>query len=462
MQVVGRIAFRMLVVADFGGHAARGEIRPGRDLRPFRVDLDNLLQVVRKIAPSVPISVGREAPFTVAIEDLEDFHPDHLYSHLDFFSPMRELRRQLHDPKAFARAAALLGKASEPASSTAAVPADDADLARLLGRPSSTAPSAAGVAATVDNLIRQAVAPHIVGKSDPRQAALVTAVDGMTGELMRAVLHDPGFQGVEAVWRGLDRLLRTLELDESLQVFVLDASSAELAADFASVPDLGDSAMYRILVGHTQETPWSLLVNGNPCSRRQEDISLLARLGTLAQAVDAAVVAGMDWQAWANGAPSLEELRACSALRCSATAHAIAVAVPSFLLRLPYGKGTEPIEKFVFTEQSTPPVPGGYLWGSGAFAVAESLARSYAAAGGWDFSPGDVSVVTDLPVYVFTQDGESVETPVAQAWLPEAKIDELIKDGLVPLVSVRGRGELRLPRVQSLASPPASLAGRWR
>jgi hypothetical protein len=46
--------------------------------------------------------------------------------------------------------------------------------------------------------------------------------------------------------------------------------------------------------------------------------------------------------------------------------------------------------------------------------------------------------------------------------MPEAKIDELLKEGLVPVVSVRGRGEARLPRFQSIASPPAALAGRWR
>jgi hypothetical protein len=46
--------------------------------------------------------------------------------------------------------------------------------------------------------------------------------------------------------------------------------------------------------------------------------------------------------------------------------------------------------------------------------------------------------------------------------LPESKIDALIKQGLMPLVSAQGRGEVRVPRFQSIASPPAGLAGRWR
>ena len=454
--------FSVLVMADFGGHQARGEVRPGSELRLQRVDLDTFPSVLRKIAPRIQIGIGDQSPFTVTIEDMEGFHPDHLFANLDFFAPMRELRRQLLDAKAFPRAAALLGRVSDPPPPVGE-PADGSDdLQRLLGRPSSTGPTPAGAARTVDALIRQAVAPHVVGKPDPRQEDLVKAVDGMSAELMRAVLHDSGFQRIEAAWRGLDRMLRALELDESLQVFVLDASREELAADFAAAPNLADSAMYRIVVDHGGETPWSLLVAGDPCSRRQEDAALLARLGTLAQEVEAAVVAGMDWAAWTAASASLEDQRAWAALRSSTAATSIAVALPSILLRLPYGKATDPIEGFAFFEQTSPPAVERHLWGTASFVVAQLLAQSFAAAGGWDFAPGDDASVSDLPTYAFTQDGESVETPCAQSWLPESKIDALVKEGLMPLVAARGRGEVRVPRFQSIASPPAALAGRWR
>jgi type VI secretion system protein ImpC len=453
--------FRMLVIADFGGHQTRGEVRTSSELRVQRVDLDSLPLVLRKIAPRVPIAIGGEPPFTVAIGDMDGFHPDQLFAELQFFAPLRELRRQLSDGKAFARAAAMLGKVAEPAPASAPVASAGDDLLRLLGRPAS--PEVVTPASTVAELVRQAVAPHIVGKPDPRQAELIVAVDGMTGELMRAVLHDAGFQRLEAAWRSLDRLVHVLELDENLQIFVLDASREELAADFAAKPNLADSALYRIVVDRPGEAPqWSLLVNGNPCGRRQEDAALLGRLGSLAQEIEATVVTGQNWAAWTSGFASLEDQRACGALRSSPAAHSIGAATPGFLLRQPYGKGTDAIESFAFSEQSTPPVPERFLWGSAAFLVAELLARSYTAAGGWDFSPGDECVISDLPIHVFTQDGESVETSGAQVWLGEAKVDELIKEGLMPLVAVKGRGEVRIPRFQSIASPPAALAGPWR
>jgi type VI secretion system protein ImpC len=243
---------------------------------------------------------------------------------------------------------------------------------------------------------------------------------------------------------------------------VLDASREELAESFAATPNLAESALYRIVVAHEGDPPWSILVNGNPCGRRQEDAVLLAGLGTLAQEIDATVLTGMDWTAWTSGFASLEDQRACAALRSSPAATSIGAAAPGFLLRQPYGKATDPIAAFTFTEQTSPPAPGRFLWGSAAFVIAELLARSYTAAGGWDFAPGDDNILSDLPIHVFAQDGESIETPGAQAWLGEAKVDELIKEGLMPLVSMKGRGEVRVPRFQSIASPPAALAGRWR
>ena len=461
---------RMLVLGDFGGHASHGQVRSGAELRPLRVDLDSLPALFGKIAPQIQIRLGDQAPFTIPVRELEDFHPDHLFASHEFFAPMRELRRQLQDPKTFALAAAMVGSIgplnpAQAAPSAGEMAAHGEDLQRLLGKPSATEAPAVQPRSAVDAMIREAVAPHIVGKSDPRQADLVAAVDGMTGELMRAVLHDPGFQAMEAAWRGLDRVLHTLELDDTLQVHVLDASHAELTEDFAAAPSLAESTMYGIVVDRVGDKPWSLLVDCADYGRGQEDAALLARLGTLAQEVDAAVVAGMTWAAFSTGFASREDERAWAALRNSTAATSIAVALPSILQRLPYGKSTDPTERFVFTEQASPPVPGRYLWGSSALAVGQLLAQSFASAGGWDFAPGDESsqsTIDDLPTHITKQDGESVQTPCAQTWLPESKIDALIKEGLMPMVSVQGRGQVRVPRFQSIASPPAALAGRWR
>jgi predicted component of type VI protein secretion system len=460
----------MLVIGDFGGRASRGEIRALGGLRPQRVDLDTFAGLFAKVAPKVDIRLGDQPPFTLAFENLDAFHPDPLFASSAFFAPMRELRRQLQDPKTFAMAAAVVGSVNAPAPAPAPtleqVSEHADDLQRLLGRapsaPVAPVPAPATPGSIVDNLLREAVASHVVAKADPRLVDMVASVDGMTAELMRAVLHDEGFQQLEALWRGLDGLVRGLELDDNLQIFVLDVSRDELSSDFAAAADLSDSAVYRLVVDQVGDKPWSLLVLGNPIRRGRDDAALLARLGTMAQLVQASVVAGTGFSTWKAGFASVDEQGAWAALRNSPAAGAIALAAPNVLVRLPYGKDTDATERFAFSEQSTPPISERYLWGSAAIPVARLIAESYAAAGGWDFSPGDGCIVGDLPVHVSKQDGESVQTPCAQAWLPESVIDALIKDGLVPMVSAQGRGEVRVHRLQSLASPPAALLGRWQ
>jgi type VI secretion system protein ImpC len=457
--------FRMLVIGDFGGHGSRGEVRSLAGLRPQRVDVDSFPGLFGKLAPRVQVQLGDQPPFTLAFKDLDAFHPDTLFMTSEFFAPMRELRRQLEDPRTFAVAAAMVGsvKSPEPAPSQQQVADHTEDLQRLLGRaPSAPVEAPATPTSIVDNLMRQAVASHGVAKPDPRQADVVASVDGMTAELMRAVLQDSGFKQIEALWRGLDGLVRNLELDDNLQVFVLDVSRDELTSDFAAAAELTQSALYRLVVDEAGQRPWSLLVLGSQVRRGKEDAALLARMGTIAQSVQAAVVAGMDYSAWKAGFSSVEEQGAWTALRNRPAAGSIALAVPSVLVRLPYGKDTDAVEGFAFTEQSNPPVSERYLWGTAAMPVAQLIAQSYSAAGGWDFSPGDESIVGDLPVHISKQDGESVQTPCAQAWLPESAIDALIKEGLVPMVSAQGRGEVRMPRLQSLSSPPAALGGRWQ
>ena len=455
------VPLRMLVMADFGGHASQGEVRTGPLARPRRVNIESLPSVCTALAPRVRIGLGDQAPFTIAFADLDEFHPDHLYAGLDLFAPMRELRRQIQNPQTFATAAARLGVAGQAAASPAGASSEDSDIQRLLGRAStaadkSTAPASA--TSIVDAMVRQALGSHITAKADPRQADLLAVIDQTSAGLMRALLHHPAFQSVEAAWRGLDFLVRSLEVEENVQVFVLDTSLEEMGAAFVASPTLAESDLSRLLADSGADAPWSLLVSLAPYQPSAGHAALLARLGAIAQDGGAALLAGMGWAAWTAGFAAAADQQAWRDLRCSACATSIGMALPRMLLRLPYGKKSEPVEQFNFEEQ---PQAEEYLWGSGALACAALISKSFGAAGGWDFSPGDISCVDELPVPVVQKEGESVQMPSAEVWLPEPKVDAIINEGFMPLVPIRGRGSARLPRFQSIASPAAPLAGPW-
>ena len=195
---------RLVVLGDFRGSAATE--RPPLATRPtLQIDVDNFDDVLHRLQPALSMLPGE-----LRFKRIDDFHPDQLYAHLDVFQALRNRR------------------SSAPAN------AED-DLGRLLGRaPKPDAPPPAAPATGLDALIRNIVAPHIVKDTSAQTQAHLTAVDTAIADQMRALLHDPAFQGLEATWRGVHWLVSNLELGETLQLHLLDVSREELIADIVA------------------------------------------------------------------------------------------------------------------------------------------------------------------------------------------------------------------------------------
>jgi len=152
--------------------------------------------------------------------------------------------------------------------------------------------------------------------------------------------------------------------------------------------------------------------------------------------------------------------RGWAEMRHRPEAGSIALALPRFLLRLPYGKKTSPLESFDFEEFSGMPAHEDYLWGNPAFAVALVLGQSFSEAG-WEMRPGTVVEIDKLPLHVYLRDGESEPKPCAEVLLTEEAAERMVEEGLIPLVSFKGRDLVRVARFQSIAEPLRVLAGRW-
>jgi type VI secretion system protein ImpC len=437
--------FAILVIGDFGGRGAT---------RPIRVDLDTFDALFERVAPELRIEPPGGPGWTIPFRSLDDFHPDRLYDELDLFADVRRLRREARDPSALPRVAAALGlgavaaTANEAPGAAAEASTEAALLERLLGRsPSEPARPGAGVA---DDFIRKVVAPHVVRGPDPREADVAEALERGASDLMRALMHHPDFQALEANWRGLDLLVRSLELDEGLSLFILDASKEAL-----------DPAELRRFVidergGPSGAAPFSVIACAHAFAPTAEDAERLARIGAIAAEAGAPFLATAEHQAFLAGASS----EAFRALRARPEARSLGLVGPRFLLRSPYGPGMEEAERFRFVEQPAPPDPAGYLWGPPAFLAACLLGRSFVESG-WSLSPEQNLAFDGLPVHTYRVDGEPVQTPCAELWLTSASVDALLAGGVMPLQSVRGRDEVRLARFQSLAEPLAPLAARF-
>lgn len=441
--------FRVLVLAPLSGGKGDGSAKP------VRVDVTGLDDLMERFLPKVALDMPDGSIVEVTVEELEDLHPDALFDRLPVFKAMRQLRRELQDPKTFERAVASLRTAPRAqAPESAASEADGDMMQRLLGK----APSPAPQPSKVESLVRDIVAPHIVPGPHPDQAAHLAAMDAGTSDLMRSILHHPRFQRLEAAWRGLDFLLRGVDGD--MDVAVIDLDEAGLAEALSS-DDPASTPLGRRIVGEAgaTEPPWALVVADFTFQDSEADASLAGKLASVLAKAGTPMVAAAD-PALARE-PSPEGLRHWAELRRRPEAAMMGLTLPRFLLRLPYGEQTDEIDRFAFEEQAVPPEPERYLWGNAAWFVACLLGRSFAQRG-WDFSAGDTLSIAGLPVHTFRADGESAQTPCAEVWLPQDTAEALLGQGLMPACSVRGRDAVQLLRMQSIAEPAAPLAGRWR
>jgi type VI secretion system protein ImpC len=444
----GEARLRLLLMGDFSGRGGRGASEPTPDLarRPLlRIDLDGFDQTMGRLAPRLVLAppVDDRPPDALAFGTLDDFHPDRLCQRLEVFAGFAALRTRLLDPGTFAAAAAAL----EPAPATAPAAPPDDTLQRLLGRPQ----QAAGP--DISAFLRQVVAPHITPAPDERQPRLVAAVDEAAAHHLRGLLHASPFQRLESAWRAVHRLVSSVE--EETSVFLLDLSRSELIADLAGGPD--GSGLHRRL--GDQEAPWSMLVLDETFGAGEEDLALLSAMGAVAAQVGAPLVAAadprLDWTALDDQASARWQ-----ALRTSPHASAIGLALPRWLLRLPYGPKTDPVESFAFDELATGRAHEDYLWGNPAFACA-LLAVAAFRENGAEMQLGDVLELDDLPAHSYREDGEAHLQACAEVFMPERVRDALLARGLMPFVSARDRNSARLARFQSIADPPAPLSGPW-
>jgi type VI secretion system protein ImpC len=420
---------RLLVLGDFSGKAP--EDRPPLAERPTqRVDVDNLDDVLRRLRPQLTLPAG-----TIWFEQIDDFHPDRVYARLELFQRLRETR------------------AAPPA-------ANDDMLGRLLGKPAEPgAPPITTTAAGIDALIRNIVAPHVVKDTSAQTAAYLAAVDAAIAEQMRALLHLPAFQSLEAAWRGVRWLIANLELDENLQLHLFDVTREELLRDIvAAQGQIAQTGLHRTLVDRPRGVPgapdWSALVGLFHFGPSGTDMGLLAALGLIAAHAGAPLLADADWALAGDDPGAVAEWQA---LRRSEAAPWIGLAAPRVLLRLPYGKATDPIEAFAFEEFVGTPVHEEFLWGNGSLAIALLIGKAFTARG-WDMEPGDVREIGDLPAYTFIRDGEREMQACAERFLTESETEMLLKAGLLPIASRRDRNAVVVVRFQSVSSPPAPLA----
>lgn len=461
--------FRVLILGDFTGRASRDANEPGQfaGRKPILIDRDNFDEVLDRLGVEIRIALAPDAPpLVLRFRELDDFHPDRLVKQVELFDYLRDTRERLNRTSTFEQAAEEVRRwaqlPTQPADrpAPAAPPASGEDLLdQLLGESTAqpSEPASSPEAANWNAYLARLVQPHLAPRTDPQQAELVAAVDQATSEPMRAILHHPAFQAIEAAWRSLFFLVRRLDTGTDLRLYLLDVSKAELAADLGSADDLTRSAIYKVLVEQTVGTPgaqpWAVVVGDYTFKPQPADVEVLGRMSKLAAQAGAPFLAATTQP----GQPTADQ-EAWDLLRHQPEAAYVGLAWPRILLRPPYGKETSPLEQFEFEELAGKPDHEAFLWGNPAFACAYLLAQAFSRAG-WDLRPGMVQEIEGLPLYVDREADEVL--PCAEVLLIDREAAAVLNAGVMPVRSVRNQDAVLLTQFQSIAEPPAPLAGRW-
>ena len=458
---------RIAVLGDFSAGAAAGRLETGDDLarrKMMAVEFDTLEDTLARLEVKLALPIG-EGGDGVEVEfgELDSFHPDALYRELPMFKALADLRKRLNNTATFAKAAAevqaMSGGPKRRASRSGArrsksgAPAANAklsDFARLVG----IAPEV-NVEAPVDALLKRILGPFVTAAPDPKRDALVATVDSALSDAMRTVLHQSEFQNLEALWRGMDMILRRIETGPSLQVLLVDVSAEEFAADLSGASDLAETGLYSMLVDKPSQDKnggVSMILGLYQFEPTPPHAELLGRMARIAKLAGAPFVTSISADAFMDrrNPPHPLMAQALEALRGLPEASHLALLAPRFMLRHPYGKKSDPINAFAFEEFTPEEGLRGMLWGHPALLAASVLAAP----------TGSTLSIGDLPFhYVVDGDGDQVALPTTERLVNLAAAEMLRRVGIDALMAHKGQPELRIAGLDTVNGSSIALPG---
>ena len=254
------------------------------------------------------------------------------------------------------------------------------------------------VEAAVQTLAQQALAHTRLIGTDTVQSieAMIAAIDRKMSEQINAILHYPDFQKLESAWRGLHYMVNNTETDEFLKIRVMAISKQDLGKTLKRYKGTAwdQSPLFKKLYeeeyGQFGGEPFGAIVGDYHFDHSPPDVELLGEMSKVAAAAHCPFITGaapsvMQMESWSELANPRDltkifltpEYAAWRSLRESDDARYLALCMPRFLGRLPYGAKTSPVEAFNFEEDTVGADHDKYAWCNAAYAMATNVNRSF-------------------------------------------------------------------------------------
>ncbi len=223
----------------------------------------------------------------------------------------------------------------------------------------------------------------------------ISQIDKLISDQLNEVLHNPELQKLEASWRGLHMLVDQTETSSRLKLRLLNVTQKELQNDLEKAVEFDQSALFKKIYEEEYGTfgghPFSLLVGDYAFGRHPQDVALLEKLSNVAAAAHAPFIAAanpklFDMNSFTELAVPRDlskifeslELIKWRSFREGEDSRYVSLVLPNFLLRLPYGPDTKPVEGMDYLEDVNGTDHTKYLWGNAAWLMAVRITSAFA------------------------------------------------------------------------------------
>jgi len=316
--------------------------------------------------------------------------------------------------------------------------------------------------------------PQLVDESAIKTVeSLMALLDQEMSEQVDRILHHEEFKKVESAWRGLDYLVSNTETDETLKLYVMNVSKENLRRELRQYSGVNWNQspffkkVYRAEFNQFGGEPYGYIVADYQFDHSPIDVEMLRQMAKTAAAAHCPLITSaspklMGFESWRQLPDSahlrdvfqMKEYTAWRGLREDQDSRYIYMMLPRFLVRLPWGRRTRPVDRFGYEE--TIGNPDDHCWANAAYAMAVNINKSFKDFGSCTeiCGPEGGGLIKNLPFYTYaTADGQTDFTCPTETMIDYAREAELSKYGFVPVLYRKNHDQACIFGAQSLHKP---------
>lgn len=286
----------------------------------------------------------------------------------------------------------------------------------------------------------------------------VAEIDKILSDQLNAIMHHESFQALEGSWRGLHDMVFGTETSTRLKLRLLNVSKKDLLKDLEGAVDHDMSVLFKQIYEAEYGTfgghPYSVLIGDYEFGRHPQDIALLERISKVAAAAHAPFIAAVapsmfDMASYTElGVPrdltkvfESAELAGWRSFRDSEDSRYVALVMPRYAARLPYGAKTVPVDNFNFEEDVDGTDHNKYLWANSAYQLGLRITDAFAKYG-WSTAIRGVEgggKVSGMSAHAFkTSEGDVALKCPTEVLITDRREKELNDLGFISIVNSKG------------------------